>query len=384
MKPIRFIILSIVLFSVLFPSTSAYTLLNFVKSSCYADGSFTFTIENDKPDPITIDDIQISLRHAYLSLAPAVTGGWTKSVIYENSTDPDGTKKQASFYSSAGLLGDGGDYIVGLSYYDCRDAPHCTLSFRLDNCPQYNERCELEKVTLTKCEQSDGAVNLWITGPKDVYEAVRPEFDVFYYLDMGDGNIQKLPRLTTTIDYEELELNKFKVTIPLSINAEVRRASVVKKVCDSPRHQLPELECTVQEELILPQKISQPSSPPGTVVEPVPIKQENMAPVTALIEPVSLPPQEPSLSSLPVQQVEQVQQPVQQVPVPPQPQQESPAVVQPVPTPIVVLDRPDLEKPTSIPSHFYFLVGIVVLGIVMLILSNRRSRQQRNTFQRRI
>ena len=375
----------------LLPITSAYTLLNFVKSSCYADGSFTFTIENDKPDPITLDEVQISLRHAYLDLAPTVTGGWTKSVIYENSTDPDGTKKQASFYSSAGLLGDGGDYIVGLSYYDCRDTPHCTLSFRLDNCPEYNERCELEKVTITKCEQADNVVNIWFTGSKDVYEAVRPDFDVFYYLDMGDGNIQKLPRLTTVMDYEELDTSKFKVTFPLALDDQVRRASVVKKVCDSPRHQLPELECTVQEEPVTPQTMSQPnspSSPPlfqdGGNFEPSSIEQENMVPITAPIEPVQFPPQQPSPL---VQQVEQVQQPVQQVPVSPaQPQQPSPSVIaaQPAPEPIVVLDRPDLEKPTRIPSHFYFLVGIVVLGIVMLILSNRRSRQQRGTFQRRM
>lgn len=205
-------------------SVSAIAELEVLKQECNEDGSMTLEARNQKDDPIFLDSVMITAKHATDDSPRKIDGAWDKELIKYEVVQRDGIAK---FKSAPGLLDDPGDYHVLVSYKGCRDDPRCKLAFRLQSCPGEKIRCNEEGVTTQSCIIHSNTAYVSTTS-----KAIEnPEKELLMYFESSRRNlngVHAFPGLTINPTEEG-----YLIKLQLEDGETIESAGVRRKVCSA-------------------------------------------------------------------------------------------------------------------------------------------------------
>ncbi len=288
---------------------------------CYNDGSVVIHVENTKLDSIYLDNARVTYRYEGEREEHNLTGSWDKDEIYSTAEDKD--LRYAVFTSDQGQLEKSGDYYIRIYYSGC-GASQCIEAFTLEECNGYTQYCKRYAPVAESCTNRNTYFYFKFTVPerKDAY-SVNQYNDYQYYFDSNKRDVDG-PRKIEDSVIERIDDFTYQLKVPLKTGEKIDDAAVTHYMCDT--------------EVLINNKVEC-----GDMV-------------------VALPPPEPEPIVAEENEYEIIGEALEQV---------EEVVAEPEP---IVEETEEIEvveeEPFTLPIHFYVLLGMVVLGILLIVLSN--------------
>lgn len=363
------VFLLVLLFSL--TAVQGYTTLREFDDRCFADGSFTFSIENDKEDPVFTKDIKIQGLNQKTREEFIPNGTWTREVVFYNESTPK--QQRSTFVSNPGEIIRPGDYYFFATYLGCRDTP-CRISFDLENCKGLIEECYTPPIAVLGCVNNlvDSKAYVRFTGVTNPYlfKNERVGKTLKYYFNSSKRDLWE----NQTIPGEQLEQinqNTYEVSFPLVEGERIHDVAVINRNCDSYYIQRQRFTCTNGQ---------LPALQPLVDLEPeldVPLdKIEQGEPAPVIPEPTITPPvPEPVIEPEPTPVVKE-----QPEPTPPPveifyeelPEEPAPTGLEDITGNIVAEGEEE-----GISTSIIILVAVIVVGIFVLVFLNFTGRKQK-------
>ena len=370
-------------------SVQAYVAIELHEEKCYPDGSFAFTAVNNKKDKLHTDTTNILLRNSYIrNLTIVPTGTWTRPVIYNNITE---SKVYTSTYiSEEDQIRVKGDYHMFIDYKRCREGK-CRKAIYLENCLSHSSDCDQRRPQAYSCFVDEEHAFVRFGGQQNrFFQEVNIARDLRFHITSNMRNLDGVRKVEGAAYSNVGDLKEMR--FPLLKNEKITEVSVVHRGCDSPRQRMKTVKCTTQDKQVeQPKEVENVETPPEPEAQEVQqTPEEKVAEVIQKQTEIKKVEEQKQVKQELATVKNELEQAKAELARMKQKEQEERAIAaakaraaeraveQPEPQglPAVTGSVVATKNAPGIPSHFYVLIAIVFVGIVLLVWSNQSKKKK--------